>query len=416
MGRDAVQRSGGVADGARLRELLGFASDQDVVFVLPTLLAGSPKRQAVAIEDVHAIEALSKALLAGDQQPKPNVEIEFADDLYFLDDLAAVNRHLVSICSTRRNTFTRSVLSHPTTRVRFSCHFSEVTEAGRARKQGRFVSLGRRTYWSLDDNPDNDFALIARVPNPWILTRSVVVVLAGTRGVGTWGAGEYLRRSSAELLEQTNGKDFVAVVEVRLEEGRVIPTLDRVEVFEADGHRGTSKQIGSSAEPSGPAVTGQEGHKPYGDGSLVDRPDPAIWGYDPSVLGGNVYPLVARSANDESLSLEGAMSLDEVVQLLHIKPEDIDALVAANKLLVMDSGEEGSRFPYWQFVVDASGASLFRGTADLIAAFPDDRAKLFRWAERPHVGLSNRSPAAAIAVGDGDKVIALVMVRHAASW
>ncbi|MGI8809507.1 MAG: hypothetical protein ACR2KK_17040, partial [Acidimicrobiales bacterium] len=403
---DFKRGSGEPSTGSRLRELFGFEFDQDVVFVLPTLLAGSPPRPAVAIEDVHAIEALSKALVAGAPLRGLNIEVEFADDLYFLDDLGAVNRHLVSICSPHRNTFTGSVLTHQVTRARFSCFFNEARKPGSGGKHGRFLTVDRRTYWSLDDTPHEDYALIARIPNPWFPTTSIVV-LAGTRGVGTWGAGEFLRTSSSDLFAHTEGRDFAAVVEVRYEKGQVIPSLaDSVAVYDNNASRAPSKGRRStrqarSGEPGRDAFVGQDGD---GDGALIDRPDPAIWGSDVDAPGDNVLTMHSRRASNESFSLEGALSLDQVAELLQIEPAAVSELVEAQQLLaVKRAGKD--QYPYWQFLIGPAGASVFHAMGELVAGYPNDAVGLCRWAEQPNARLANRSPAESKHSGPRDLLI-----------
>ena len=69
----------------------------------------------------------------------------------------------------------------------------------------------------------NDVAVILKVSNPWNGANKIFVV-AGIRGIGTWGAAEYLRKHSKELYEATSGSgkykkdgNFAALLKVTYE-------------------------------------------------------------------------------------------------------------------------------------------------------------------------------------------------------
>lgn len=58
-----------------------------------------------------------------------------------------------------------------------------------------------------------DYALIIRAENPWN-PETRLIIIAGIRGIGTWGAARYLRSQIRELLKRRHGKDFAAVIHV----------------------------------------------------------------------------------------------------------------------------------------------------------------------------------------------------------
>ncbi|HEY0379837.1 MAG TPA: hypothetical protein VGC87_23170 [Pyrinomonadaceae bacterium] len=68
-----------------------------------------------------------------------------------------------------------------------------------------------------------DVAMIIKVSNPWNGANKVFIV-AGVRGIGTWGAAEYLRKHADELYQKKSGSgrfkrdgDFAALLKVTYE-------------------------------------------------------------------------------------------------------------------------------------------------------------------------------------------------------
>jgi len=394
-----------------LQRLLDFNWDHDVVFVLPTLLAGSPPRQAVGIEDVHAIEALSKGLVANVARPGLQIEVEFADDLFSLEDPTALRRNLVAVCSPRRNSFTGVVLRHPSTRQLFTCHFGEAQQP-KTREHGRFLNIDDQTFWSLDENPNEDYALIAKIPNPWIESLSVVII-AGTRGLGTWGGGELLRTKSDELHTRTNGGNFVAVAKVEAEKSMAVPSLTRYFKM-TDGARGGK---GGKGYVVGSTSMRRPARKVIAD-LVVSRPDPQLWGPQPAIPVlefENDRQRSADGAGQVPTALEGALSLAEVAKLLSIEENGALDLLGAGQLFAVQC-ESGPVFPYWQFDVTSSPPVVIGQTKDLVEAFPGDELALCEWMERPQADFSFQSPAQAMTAGQVEHVLRVAASLGAAGW
>jgi hypothetical protein len=68
-----------------------------------------------------------------------------------------------------------------------------------------------------------DVAMIVKVTNPWNGANKILVV-AGVRGIGTWGAAEYLRKFADQLYESKSGSgkykkngNFAALLKVTYE-------------------------------------------------------------------------------------------------------------------------------------------------------------------------------------------------------
>lgn len=65
-----------------------------------------------------------------------------------------------------------------------------------------------------------DHAVLVKATNPWDFSKKVLI-LAGIRGIGTWGAGEFLKKEWPEIYNRKNSKnglkkggDFTAVIRV----------------------------------------------------------------------------------------------------------------------------------------------------------------------------------------------------------
>lgn len=214
-----------------LAEVLKFDWQQGVVAVVPSLSADRRHARVIASEDMLAFAAISDALVSAGC-PAEQVETEIADDVVEGD-----RRNLVLICSPRRNSITRAVLDHPMVRTVTGIEFFDMSGRSDA-GGGREASTER---WALRvagtpmespsyaqtttleragkdpmKGPLEDYSLLARLPSPWNTAASVIVV-AGLRAFGTWGTAQFLRDRGADLLQQTEGRNFVMVVRVRTE-------------------------------------------------------------------------------------------------------------------------------------------------------------------------------------------------------
>lgn len=58
--------------------------------------------------------------------------------------------------------------------------------------------------------------MLARLTSPWS-GRAKIVISAGIRAFGTWGATEFLRTRADELYARTKGNDFGVVLKVTQE-------------------------------------------------------------------------------------------------------------------------------------------------------------------------------------------------------
>lgn len=206
----------------------GLAMDWErgVVVVLPTVPAiDAAHRRMIANEDMLALEACRDALQAWGCPPS-QLSVELAEEMQ-----TPVQSNLVTICSPKRSAVTAEILAHKRTRELFSCTFSrldepqddviprwaftldgDLFESPSYVQESRLIATGKDPWAGpLDDN-----ALLAKFPNPWDASLEVIVV-AGCRAFGSWGAAEFLSTLSSRLEDGIYGDHFAVVVPTRTE-------------------------------------------------------------------------------------------------------------------------------------------------------------------------------------------------------
>ena len=215
-----------------LRRLLNFGRDE-LVFVYPKRddipAAVLPR---TSTEDFLAINnAISALLKISWKQPVGvrSVGAGVADDGRQLSPNDR-ERNLVTICSPKSNPFTRELLEELKRQGSDIFQFERVEN-----KEEWQIVDGAACYRSLsykqiadyqeaekrvEEQEINDVAMIAKVTNPWE-PKNKIIIIAGIRGIGTWGAAECLKKQWQRIYElkrrtkqfRKNG-DFAAIVEV----------------------------------------------------------------------------------------------------------------------------------------------------------------------------------------------------------
>lgn len=99
-----------------------------------------------------------------------------------------------------------------------------------------------------------------------------------------------------------------------------------------------------------------------------------------------------------------AVSRREAANLLDVSTNQITNLVSADDLIALD-GPDGQRLPAWQFNLDGSRVRL-PGVARVARAYPAGVVGLSVWMTTPLASLGGSTPAARLADGDVDAVIA----------
>jgi len=206
---------------ANLRKVLSFNRAQPLLIALPGLLTPDSSRKAVAVEDIRASQIVLKSAIAA----MPGLDVTFAlsDEVHIPD-----NRNMALVCSPKRNQLAAAVLNSGLIRNLFDVEFAELYRSTTGPRWA-IVFAGRKIESPSYDQHElaegsalrpadyslTDFALLARVPNPWYQDSKVLIV-AGIRAFGTWGAAEFLASRSHEIAAHTDGRDFAMVLKVAL--------------------------------------------------------------------------------------------------------------------------------------------------------------------------------------------------------
>lgn len=212
-------------EGRYFRTLLRLGRDE-VIVVLPHQPAqGTRRLPQVAVEDVLALRNVLEVLAElGINHPR----IRHAENLVEPD----LKRNIITIGGSNRNTFTREILTHPVNGDLLSFVQSSNGSNQVELKRGNDTTYTSPSYVGAPSDepkaPSRDIAIILRRPNPKNESCSIVV-LAGIRGIGTWGACDHLRKHAKSLAARVK-KDhanavehgFLAVIDVDYENFDII--------------------------------------------------------------------------------------------------------------------------------------------------------------------------------------------------
>jgi hypothetical protein len=212
----------------------GFSKDERVVIVFPgrqsNPSSGLLKDRLVTFEDMLAVNYVERILtLSGWKDDL----IDFRENHSFEKlDVHDPAKNVVLICSPRSNSVTRKYLDLIKENASLDWDF-EVDADGHmsiSAGGGRWVSASysqeetlRRDDLSIEESTIDDIAAVIRTDNPFNPATKVLIV-AGIRGVGTWGAAKYLRQHAKDLVRRTGGKDFACLLKVRYTNWRIDKT------------------------------------------------------------------------------------------------------------------------------------------------------------------------------------------------
>jgi len=213
-----------------LRELLNFGNDDPIIFVFPP--RSSEKWKTIlpwlSAEDSLAINNISRLLAK--LEIKNEIRFSYSDKLNETDK----RMNVISICASRRNSFTESILNMEN---RIRPHFFNFSGKDKdyliKNKYMQFISNSYTQIEKYDSNGTpvsaqviTDVAIISKFRNP-LNAANKVLVLAGIRGIGTWGAAEMFRKNWQRIYKEKGEKkdgDFSAVVSVKYINGQIVET------------------------------------------------------------------------------------------------------------------------------------------------------------------------------------------------
>lgn len=206
--------------------LFGFPSTTKFVFP-PRKDGVSTTLPRVSIEDFLAINNIISAFIFSDKRP-PSKLI----DSEHLSEKDKTDSSLILICSSKTNRITKEALSllkkADPVRASLIPDFKEDTSNGRWHiewNKGRYPSESYE-----QEGPEfTDIAMIVKAPSPWAAQHTVLII-AGIRGIGTWGAAEFMKKWWKPLYDR-KGKSrpgridksggFAALVEVQYKDSDI---------------------------------------------------------------------------------------------------------------------------------------------------------------------------------------------------
>jgi hypothetical protein len=212
--------------GRHLRSVLRLGDDEVIIVIPHQSPSGTRRLPQMAVEDVLALRNVFDVLSQlGIKHPK----IRHPENLVDPD----LKRNIISIGGSSRNVFTRKILELPVNGDLLEFANSATAPDQVELRRGSSMTYTSPSYSGMIKGPrapSRDIAIILRRPNPKNETCSVIIV-AGIRGIGTWGASDHLRKQAKKLsarIAKNPGKavkdGFLAVIEVAYDNFDVVQT------------------------------------------------------------------------------------------------------------------------------------------------------------------------------------------------
>lgn len=211
-----------------LRRLFNLSSD-DVIFVF-THVAYAPQSilPHTSTEAFIAVNNLIGTLIhtgwKGPIRVRDTARIQAGDK----------TKNLVIVTGPKSNSFAGEVLSKIKEHVPQCLGFERISETPERWQISSDVAICPSPSYEQEEvairdgkqiaaGKLDDIATIIKVTNPWNGANKIFIV-AGVRGIGTWGAAEYLRKHARELYRAKSGSgkfkkngDFAALLKVTYE-------------------------------------------------------------------------------------------------------------------------------------------------------------------------------------------------------
>jgi len=149
-------------------------------------------------------------------------------------------RNLVTICSPKSNPFTRELLEELKGQGSDIFQFEKVegkeewqiVDGAACYRSSSYKQIAdyQKEGKRVEEQRINDVAMVAKVTNPWN-ARNKIIIIAGIRGIGTWGVAECLKKQWQQIYELKHQSkhfrksgDFAAIVEVEYENCDIVRT------------------------------------------------------------------------------------------------------------------------------------------------------------------------------------------------
>jgi hypothetical protein len=225
-------------------EVLNFNRDRKVIFVFPTRPPDPeqprPFRQ-VGMEDMLAMNFVARSLgLAG----WSDHNIVYRTSEQFETTLASPrhdnhdderDENVVLICMSRANEAARRTLKELRAKNVVECEFDQVPgtpDRWMIKFYGSDIysesydieeAMIRRGL-TFREGTVTDSALLAKVNNPWSRRETKMLIVAGIRGIGTWGAGQHIRQQIEDIHKQAGTRNFAWIVRSTYNNWEIVKT------------------------------------------------------------------------------------------------------------------------------------------------------------------------------------------------
>lgn len=222
----------------KLYSSVTFDSNQTVSIAIPPRTLEDNNQsgltERISMEDMMASNYVDRTLsIAGTTEEK--IRIIMADPKK-QNSAFAGDANIVLICSPKTNSWTRLLYDkgkHPLLKkVVFSNEVDTSEAAGRWKIDFNGGAYPSRSFQQVidargkfDGKEFEDHAVIMKLTSP-MGQGSVrrVLVIAGIRGFGTWGAGRYLRTNADDIYKIAKENDYAILLSVIYKDGKIVRT------------------------------------------------------------------------------------------------------------------------------------------------------------------------------------------------
>ncbi len=209
---------------SKLRKILNFGDDEILFIFAHREGESNAILPTIATEDFIAMNNIIGALIKIDWK-KP---IHFRDIKHI--DEQDKKKNLVIIGGCKRNDFTKEFLDEIYKSIHYKIRFlrDKIQINGHSEYPAEPYEQDNNFIGNSDQIVTNsskiydDAAIIIKVGNPWDNNKNKIFLLAGIRGIGTWGAAEFLRKEFVNIYDRksNNNKfkkdgDFIQIIHVK---------------------------------------------------------------------------------------------------------------------------------------------------------------------------------------------------------
>jgi hypothetical protein len=224
-----------------LDDILNFGRKEEIIFAFPSRTDCPTNPNDIHIlpttstEDFLAVNNIKSALLKIHWEGKDSVR----QPEHMIKDVD-YSKTIFCICSTKSNTFTAevedkiipSVIDGKVFRVqpKKSIDEYEIWDGISATDSPTYEQIklhSAKSVLPLSQGHFDDYAYITKITNPWNASAKIFII-AGIRGIGTWGAAECLKKNWKQIhdrLDKDKKKhNFSALIKVTYENLDIIHT------------------------------------------------------------------------------------------------------------------------------------------------------------------------------------------------